>query len=534
MSAQEFPEWIGPYRVRSVLGEGGVGTVYLATQEEPFRRDVAIKLVRLGMHTRDILARFELERQALAMMNHSNIAKVFDAGETEIGRPYFVMEYIPGEPITSYCDRQRLGIRARLRLFADVCHAVQHAHQKGIIHRDIKPTNVLVKTEDGRHVPVIIDFGLAKVIHQALTDSLLTRDGQLVGTPQYMSPEQVEGPPGDVDTRADVYSLGALLYELIVGSPPHDRSYSPMQPLKFVEGVRDEDSPRPSLRWSHLDAQAVERARARSSDRESVLKEIRGDLDWITLKAVEKDRERRYASAVELAADVDRFLRGEPILARPPTAAYRLQRFVARHTVLVVMTLAMVLAMIVGSGLSSYWYVRAESMRKEKAAIMRIASSVRDKTANAHLWFEEALAGDRSLDLERDVYRPMRESMELVTIARTGGITEDGPVKGVGSGRLDFSLDQLLTELELLVEITEERWSKQGKEGAAGNALDQRYDGVYQQILTLSRGVSNELESTTAEDWRRSARLSMAVNFVALLGLVVLVGAGLRIWSNRK
>ena len=323
---------IGPYRILSLIAEGGMGAVYLAEQQTPQRR-VALKVIKAGMDTRHVVARFETEREALALMDHPSIATVFDAGETHSGRPYFVMEYVAGVPITDYCDRHNLRTRERLALFLQVCSAVQHAHQKGVIHRDLKPSNVLVTVVEGNPIPKVIDFGVAKATSRRLTEkTLFTELGLLVGTPEYMSPEQAEMTGLDVDTRTDIYALGVLLYELIVGALPFDSvrlrraGYAEIQRI-----IREEEPARPSTRLSSLGATASEVARRRHTDLPSLMRELRGDLDWITLKSMEKDRTRRYASASELAADLSRHLADEPVSARPANFAYRSRKFVRRH-----------------------------------------------------------------------------------------------------------------------------------------------------------------------------------------------------------
>jgi len=328
-----MPKKIGPYKILKTLGEGGMGVVYLAEQTEPVRRTVALKIIKLGMDTKQVIARFEAERQALAMMEHSGVAKVFDAGATDGGRPYFVMEYVPGVPITDYCDRERLDTDERLDLFMQICEAVQHAHQKGIIHRDIKPGNVLVSVKEGKAVPKVIDFGVAKAIHQKLTEkTLFTEQGQLIGTPEYMSPEQAEMTGLDVDTRTDIYSLGVLLYELLTGSLPFEPSSLRQAGFDEIRRVIREDDPsKPSTRLSSLGDQSGVIAKRRRTDLKSLERQLRGDLDWITMKAMEKNRTRRYATASELGRDVARHFAGDAIDAAPPSATYLLSRTIRRH-----------------------------------------------------------------------------------------------------------------------------------------------------------------------------------------------------------
>jgi serine/threonine protein kinase/Flp pilus assembly protein TadD len=315
------------------IGVGGMGVVYEAQQQEPVRRRVALKVIKWGMDTKEFVTRFESERQALALMNHPNIASVHDAGATETGRPYFVMEFVPGIPSTRYCDKHRLNLRERLKLFIQACEGVQHAHQKGIIHRDIKPSNVLVADQDERAVPKIIDFGVAKATYQRLTQkTVYTELGQLIGTPEYMSPEQAELSGLDIDTRTDVYSLGVLLYELLVGAQPFDPTELRRAGFDGLRTIISEDQPpKPSTRLHSLGKGAPDSAKNRRVELPILVRQLRGDLDWITMKSLEKDRTRRYGSPSEFAADIRRHLNHEPVLARPPSTLYRAGKFTSRH-----------------------------------------------------------------------------------------------------------------------------------------------------------------------------------------------------------
>jgi serine/threonine protein kinase/tetratricopeptide (TPR) repeat protein len=376
---EEHPgDMIGRYTLIKKIGEGGCGVVYLAEQKEPVRRRVALKVIKLGMDTRAVITRFEAERQALAMMDHPDIARVFDAGATANGRPFFVMEFVDGVPITKFCDDHGLSMHARLWLFTRVCLALQHAHQKGIIHRDLKPSNILVTMQDGVPSPKVIDFGIAKATQGRLTEqTLVTGLEQFMGTPAYMSPEQAERRDLDIDTRSDVYSLGVVLYELLTGQPPHDPQSLVRAGIDEIRRIiREVDPPRPSTRVSTLNgADRATVARLRDAGPMQLTSVLRGDLDWIVMRCLEKDRNRRYGSAHELADDVRRHLRQEPVDARPPHTLYRAQKFVARNRLACVSASAIALSLIVGTVVSVRQAVRAT--RAE-----RVASVERD-TATA-------------------------------------------------------------------------------------------------------------------------------------------------------
>jgi non-specific serine/threonine protein kinase/serine/threonine-protein kinase len=348
--AEHQPQ-IGGYRLIRSLGEGGMGEVWQAEQEEPVRRPVAVKLIKAGMDSRQVVARFESERRALALMDHPNVAHVYDAGATRDGRPYFVMELLNGTPITSYCDGGLLTIRERLEIFLAVCNGVQHAHQKGVIHRDIKPSNILIQEVDGRPLPKVIDFGVAKATGgEVLDPSAATAHGVLLGTPGYMSPEQARSSGLDVDTRADVYSLGVVLYELLAGVAPLEPLRERDESLEEVlRRIREEDPPKPSARVDALGAEGAAIARARGTTPIALVRNLRADLDWIVMKALEKGRERRYESAAALAEDLRRHTRDEVVRAGPPSVVYRARKFVRRHRVAVLAGVAVMAAMAVGA-----------------------------------------------------------------------------------------------------------------------------------------------------------------------------------------
>ncbi|MEM6672267.1 MAG: tetratricopeptide repeat protein [Planctomycetota bacterium] len=360
------PERIGPYTILERLGEGGMGVVYLARQSEPVQRRVAIKLVKSGADSEEIVARFDTERQALALMSHPSIARILDAGVFD-GRPFFVMEHIVGAPITEHCDRTRAPIEDRLRLLNAVCEGVQHAHQKGIVHRDLKPSNVLVSDEHGAPIPKIIDFGIAKAISdEAFEPGLRTEVGRIVGTPDYMSPEQWETSKADVDTRADVYSLGALLYELLCGDTPFGFHETPFDYAEMRHRILERVPAPPSARLAEDSARAVEIAERRGTSPSELAKRLREDLDWIVQKALEKDRARRYASASELAADVSRFLAREPVVARPPSRMYRVARFVDRNRLATGAAAAIALVLITTTAVT-LWFAMSERRQRTLA-----------------------------------------------------------------------------------------------------------------------------------------------------------------------
>ncbi len=386
------------YKVRQILGEGGMGTVYLADQLRPVRRQVALKLIKPGMDSRQVLARFEGERQALALMDHPNIARVLDAGTTAEGLPFFVMELVKGVPLTQYCDSHRLDLPARLALFGQICSAVQHAHQKGIIHRDLKPTNILVESHDGKPVPKVIDFGLAKATDGLrLTDhSLFTAFGSVAGTPLYMAPEQATFNALDIDTRADIYSLGVVLYELLTGSTPIPKERLRKAALDEILRVIREDEPAtPSSRISDS-ATLPSLAASRQSEPGRLSRFVRGDMDWIVMKALAKERGRRYESAIALAQDIERFTNHEPVLAGPPTASYRVRKFVRRNRGKVVAASVVLLALLVGIAGTTIGLVEARRQRG-----LAIKAADREKDARKDETLQRQAAEKRLVEVEK-------------------------------------------------------------------------------------------------------------------------------------
>lgn len=396
---------IGPYQVVALLGEGGFGTVYLADQLEPVRRRVAIKIASADAISERALARFEAERQALAMMDHPGVAAVFDAGHTPDGRPYFAMEHVPGRAITNYCREKSAGIDDRVRLMVQVCEAVQHAHQKGVIHRDLKPGNILVEDIDGRPQPKVIDFGVAKAMHEPLSDTPhRTLEGQIIGTPEYMAPEQARGDNRDVDTRADIYALGVILYELFTGRTPVAAETLRAAGLAGLAGALTRyDVARPSDRVSKDGPGPLGGAGHDQTDRASLARRLRGDLDWIVMRCLEKERDRRYASAGELAAELRRYLNHEPVLAGPPSAAYRASKFIRRHRVLVASAALIGLTLligVVGTGAGLAWALRERDRAQQRQAE---AVAARDESDAVTEFLSDMISSVSPAERGRDV-----------------------------------------------------------------------------------------------------------------------------------
>jgi eukaryotic-like serine/threonine-protein kinase len=386
---------IGKYRIVGLLGEGGCGLVYLAEQEEPVRRQVALKVIKSGMDTRSVIARFDAERQALARMDHSNIAKVLDAGVTDRGRSFFVMELVQGVKITTFCDEHNLDARQRLQLFIQVCQAIQHAHQKGIIHRDIKPSNILVRLQDGIPMPKVIDFGIAKATEGTLSDfTAFTTYGQFIGTPAYMSPEQAQLGGLDVDTRSDIYSLGVLLYELLTGRTPFDQKELVNSGFdEMRRTLREQDPQRPSMMLTSMaNADLTTIAERRCAEPPKLIKSIQGDLDWIVMKALEKDRARRYETANALALDIQRYLNLETVLARPPSQLYQFRKLIRRNKVVFASAAIVVLTLVVGLGVSTWLFLREREALRVQGRLRQEAEQAR---ANEMLLRQKAEARER-------------------------------------------------------------------------------------------------------------------------------------------
>jgi serine/threonine protein kinase len=435
--AEKPGDRIGRYKLLEQIGEGGCGVVYVAEQEEPLRRHVALKIIKLGMDTKQVIARFDAERQALAMMDHPNIARIHDAGATETGRPYFVMELVRGIRITDYCEQHQLAARERLDLFIEVCRAVQHAHQKGIIHRDIKPSNVLVASDDGVPVPKVIDFGIAKATQGRLTDqTVYTAFEQFIGTPAYMSPEQAQLTMQDLDTRTDIYSLGVLLYELLTDTTPFDAKELLSKGLdEMRRTIREVEPVKPSTRLTQGLVAADVRRRSQESERESAslrrrVHEVRGDLDWIVMKCLEKDRTRRYDTASGLATDISRHLSNEPIVARPPGRLYEFQKTFQRHKFGFAATAAVILALAVGLAVSTRMYWQAQTERKKAQAQKERAETEAARSEQVAKIMTEMLEGARpSIALGRDA-TVLRDILERTATRIQKELTNQPEVQG--------------------------------------------------------------------------------------------------------
>jgi serine/threonine protein kinase len=403
--------FIGRYKLLQKIGEGGWGVVYMAEQEHPVRRRVALKVIKLGMDTKNVIARFEAERQALALMDHPNIARVLDADATDSGRPYFVMELVRGIKITEYCDQNHLDTPRRLDLFIQICHAIQHAHQKGIIHRDIKPSNVLVTLHDGVPVPKVIDFGISKATETRLTDkTLFTAFAQFIGTPAYMSPEQAEMSGLDIDTRSDIYSLGVLLYELLTGKTPFDGKELLASGVdEMRRTLREREPSRPSARLGSIQGQELTwTAECRHADPGKLVSLLRGDLDWVVMKALEKDRRRRYETANGLAMDIERYLSNEPVLARPPSRFYRFRKLVRRNQVVFTAAAAVTAALVIGLGVSTWMFFREREARRRAVAAEQQQAGLRQEA-------ERARANEAELRRQAEVREKITQAALLVS-----------------------------------------------------------------------------------------------------------------------
>jgi serine/threonine protein kinase len=469
---------IGPYKLLEQIGEGGFGVVFMAEQERPVIRRVALKIIKLGMDTRQVIARFEAERQALAVMDHPNIAKVLDAGATDTGRPYFVMELVKGEPITSYCDRHNLEIPERLNLFLQVCRAVQHAHQKGVIHRDIKPTNILVAAHDGHAHAKVIDFGIAKATEGRLNaKTYFTEFHQLIGTPEYMSPEQAQGLL-DIDTRSDVYSLGVLLYELITGTTPFDSRNLRLAAFGEIQRIiREVDPPKPSTRLSTMGDSLPSVAAHRHTDPRRLRSTVHGELDWIVMKALDKERGRRYETASAFATDIQHYLDQEPVVAGPPGRLYRLGKLVRRNRATFAGAAGIVLALIAGLAIASYGMVQARRERDQKQEALQSEARQRQVAQ------ENAQTADEQRKLAQRA------------AARSGAIQDFFLRRMLGSIDPDVSGGESLTVREVMDRAAESAGQTQDPEVEA--SLRQQIGAIYHS-LGLHKEARPQLERSIA------------------------------------
>lgn len=520
-SGSEAGVTIGSYRLERKLATGGMGTVYLARRMTDYDELVAVKLIKRGMDTELILRRFAQERQTLASLAHPSIGRLLDGGATDDGRPYLVMEYIDGKPIDEYCDTKNLPVEERLRLFVDVCAAVQFAHSKHIIHRDLKPSNILVIEQAGRPFAKIIDFGIATLIASTPDGkTTLTLQGEVLGSPRYMSPEQADADGAAVDERADVYSLGVILYLLLAGSLPYAKAPDTVEELRRLH---ESDAPTPSTRLRGRSDDSTVVAQRRSTDPVSLRKVLRGDLDWITRRAIETERERRYSSVSALAADVERYLHDEPVLAGPPGARYRLAGFVRRNKLFVGVLSALFISILAGLVASTSWYVRADALRRDRDAILRMTDSVGSEVSDAHLWFEEWLAADSTVQIDSDVL----DRLERMR-ASVAALLDGEPVNGVAIGSVVRNENRAAAETlaDLLADfddLTRERRRRGADGGQTGGELDQQYDAIYLAIQDACHRIRRAVDQADFKDWRRSASMSIRIHALVLVIFAALV-----------
>jgi hypothetical protein len=503
-----IPQSIGPYQIHRVLGEGGTAIVYLAEPQGGPPRAIALKALKSHIAP-DSVARFQREVRALAALNHPNIAQIFDFAGQDGHAPYLTMEYVEGEAITPFCDRYRLPLTERLLLFLQVCGAVQYVHQNGVIHRDLKPSNVLASMRDGRPVAKLIDFGLAKLsaeVWEAVGKA--TETDRVMGTLCYMSPEQARLRDAHVDTRADIYSLGVILYEILAGTPPFEPPRDHAAYAELFRRIREEDPEPPSRRAARA-GEVI--AAARGTTARALGDALRGDIDWIVAKALDKEPGRRYAAALDLARDIQAHLSDRPVAAGPVAPSYRLWKAMRRNRGAVLAGAALLVALALSTTVGTIGYLRLDAEHQRRVSLLQVVERVQLHTANAHVWFEEKLSGDASVDLDRDVYAALDEAAALLAAVPA-----------------DQDLAELRREVEALRQRTEQRW----KAGAgAGSDLDQAWDEAYRQLQRRAAAVGERFRDLGSVS-SGFGRTLLAAN-AAMLGVLVALAAGtLRFWAR--
>jgi serine/threonine protein kinase len=529
--ASPLPKLIGPHRISCVLGEGQAAVVYLAEQRQPFQRTMALKLLKAKLHSTDAALRFEQELQTLALLQHPNIVQVFDYAARGRERPYFTMEYVEGFGITEFSDRHRLTVDARLGIFAQVCSAVQYIHQNGIVHRDLKPSNVLVRRGNGAPIAKLIDFGLIRLdAHRRGAAPEFDEDGRLYGTCGYLSPEQASGER--VDTRTDVYALGALLYELLTGSTP----IQPPDPDLGARGLQDhlvrvrrEPPPLPSRRIAESES-PQDLADLRATSVQALLRAMRRDLDWIVKKALETNPAERYQTVAALQADVRAYLRRDPVSVGPLSVSYAIRQGARRYRGVVLSALMTLVLLSSAVALSAYWHARLGAQHERELRHLRLAEAVQLEVANAHLWLEEGLAGDPSVDLDRDVTAPLQRCVDLVQAAARGGATDLGEFASSDSERLVPLLVGLERDLDAFSVICRSRWRGRGEGHVAGDASDRECDALHRSILSTAASLSVAVGEDRAEQSGSASWSVLLVNSVTVFLTLVLVLLVVRAW----
>jgi len=533
VAGSSLPALVGPYRILRLLGEGGTARVYLAEQLQPFRRVVALKTLRNHLLSQDAVFRFEQELQTLARLRHDHIAQVFDYGARGRETPYFTMEYVDGPSISDFADRRRLDVRARLKLFLQVCEAVQYIHQNGVIHRDIKASNVLVQSREDASSVKLIDFGIAKLSREHRHEQVpATDEGRILGTLGYLSPEQVDDKA--IDIRADIYALGVLLYELLTGSLPIEAPRRAEDVPALLRRLREERPPLASRRVMARQDAAEEVARCRGTSPGVLAKELQDDLDWILNKALEKKPDDRYATAADMARDLRAHLRGEAISAGPESGLYHLRRAVRRNLRYVAAALLAVGMVAAAVALSAFWHLRLGAEHQRRVRFLRLDGAVQVRVANAHLWLEEALSGDPEVDLSRDVHVPLEEASTFVQAALRGGTTPFGEFEPAGDAALEAVLRELASRLEEFRAISRSRWVQRFDRGGTGSALDREFDSLYQDILATNSSLTIAASRKPLDDQASLSRTLLVVNVLAAASSLALLVAVARSWAARS